>query len=231
MHWNARRSFKNKPYSYSDSVFVHFRLGSCCNPCYTSSWSACFPWTAVNVATWLSVLSLKYWISSFGACPLEQPSHCQSAVTSQNSSLPMITYQTHQTAICVFSIRLHRGCTIFAILRMDGFLDCVNQIQLISWHLLGSLSSQTQLLQSSAIYIMLELHPCMKHPSSFSFARSGHSCATSLLEHPKQSGPTQILKPKKECKHMQQLPKTRLEAGWQSLGFIMLQGPLSPCAI
>ena len=175
----------------------HLKLGSCCNLCSVSSWSACFPWTAVNVATWSSVLSLKHWVSSFRACPLEQPSHCQSA-TSQNWSVPTITYQTHQTAICVFSIRFPPGCTIFAILL---------QIQLISWHLLGSLSSQTQLLQS-AIYIILELHPCMKHPSSFSFARSGHSCATSLLGHPKRSGPTQILIPKKECQHMQQLAKT-----------------------
>lgn len=198
MHWNARRSFKKKLTVIQ--WFDHLKLGSCCNLCSVSSWSACFPWTAVNVATWSSLLSLKHWVSSFRACPLEQPSHCQSAVTSQNWSVPTITYQTHQTAICVFSIRFPSGCTIFAILL---------QIQLISWHLLGSLSSQTQLLQS-AIYIILGLHPCMKHPSSFSFARSGHSCATSLLGHPKRSGPTQILIPKKERQHMQQLAKTTI---------------------
>ena len=47
----------------------HLKLGSCCNLCSVSSWSACFPWTAVNVATWSSVLSLKHWVSSFRACP------------------------------------------------------------------------------------------------------------------------------------------------------------------
>lgn len=166
MHWNARRSFKKSPTVIQ--WFDHLKLESCCNLCYMSSWSASFPWTAVNVATWSSVLNLKHWVSSFRACPLEQPSHCQSAVTSQNWSVPTITHQ--------ISPWLHNICN-FAL---GCFLDSVNQIQLISWHLLGSLSSQTQLLQS-AIYIILELHPCMKHPSSFSFARSGHSCATSLL--------------------------------------------------
>lgn len=80
MHWNARRSFKKNSQWFSDD---HLKLGSCCNLCSVSSWSACFPWTAVNVATWSSVLSLKHWVSSFRACPLEQPSHCQSANESE----------------------------------------------------------------------------------------------------------------------------------------------------